>query len=204
MAAGSRRSHHHGTPNGLAHFSNSGTVLAQIFRVLTGRRLPPGGRAADRPASGSMEHKVGRFGIPVAVQDESAWVVGEPTKVAVVLVLLVVTELDDHDWILSLPYASLSAEQPRFNDRVGEFAAHDTYRPLFRKGLVNRARSSSGRRWSLAEARKMEKRRKIDQANHRRCDDEEVLHAAVRVHPCGQKCSGHLGCIQGPNVSRRS
>jgi hypothetical protein len=44
-----------------------------------------------------------------------------------------------------------------------------------------------------------DERRKIDQANHRRCDDEQVLHAAVRVHPCGQKCSVHLGCVQGPS-----
>jgi hypothetical protein len=43
-----------------------------------------------------MEHEVGRFGIPVAVQDESTRVIGEPTKVAVVLVLPVATELHDH------------------------------------------------------------------------------------------------------------
>jgi hypothetical protein len=67
-----------------------------------------------------MEHKVGRFGIPIAVQDESARVIGEPTKVAVVLVLPVVTELHDHDWILSLPYDSFRAEQPRLKDHVGE------------------------------------------------------------------------------------
>jgi hypothetical protein len=102
-----------------------------------------------------MEHKVGRFGIPVAVQDESAWVVGEPPKVAVVLVLLVVTELDDHDWILSLPYASLSAEQPRFNDHVGELRG-----PRHLEAVVLEGPGEQGtvvflvRRWSLAEARK--------------------------------------------------
>jgi len=41
------------------------------------------------------------------------------------------------------------------------------------------------------------------QANHRRCDDEEVLHGAVRVHYSGQKCTGHLGCIQGPSDPSR-
>ena len=67
-----------------------------------------------------MEDEVGRRGILVAVQNESAGVIGEPTKVAVVLVLPVVTELHDHDWILS-PFVRAAS----FEDliRLGRVAA---------------------------------------------------------------------------------